>query len=238
MAEDGVEKTFRELIKLDIRRKEAGQPSQEQIDSIMREFFPSVRSNIIDELGERRSALLEYLTQYMNVQKNARKSLSKPFLCATFLEKNVSDECMDAARNANSGDSIEKFRFFFDFAIGLKMVLSRVVRAEDELSDRGEERRLKVAFYESKALNMPAGEAAEEYLHMRRDAVDSLTLLRKDPSGFLLLDSCVEKVKAGSDLPVDLYTKEYVVAGAELARDLYKKVYEIAEPLYPQQKQK
>jgi len=237
MAEYDAEKDYDERSKLAIRRNEAGNSSQEEIDYVMQKAFPLLRSDFIDGLGEPRRAF-EYLSKYkLDEQKNGT-SLSRPLLCAIFLLNNLSDKFMDTARHADSENNIEQFRFFYDFGIGSQLVLHSIFQAEEGLSDRGEDTRVSFLSHVSKKLSKTTGEMVEEYLRMKRDETDSLGLLREDPSGFLLLDSLVEKVKADSDLRIGLHTKKYVLAGAETSRDLYKKIYEIAAPLYPEKQSK
>lgn len=234
MVEDGFEKESRERINLRIRRDEAGNPSQEQIDYVMQEVVPLVRSGFIDGIGEPRRVFDDLSKFKLDEQKNGT-SLSRPLLCAyTLFLYEVCDKFIGLARRADSENDIEQFRFFFDFGRGSELVLHSIFGAEEGLSDRGEESRLEATSLASKMLDISTGEAAEGYLRMKRDETYSLGLLRQDPSGFLLLDSVVEKVKADSDFHIGLHTKEYVLAGAEVARDLYKKIYEIAAPLYPE----
>lgn len=229
-----VEGEFDEIIRLDGRRRDVGEPSREQIDFIKKNFIPMVRSRFIGGLGER-SRILDDLSQYrLDAQRIMGRSLSRPLLCASFSLDDVGEQCMDAARGADSENDIEKFRFFFDFAIGSRLVLKSISQAENELHDSGEDMRLKVASYTGSVLNRSTSEVAEKYLFMRKESADFLDFLRRDPSGFLLLSSLVEKVEAGSDLRIKHCTKEYVLGGAEISRDLYKELYGIAAPLYPQ----
>lgn len=239
MPEDNFERKADEELSLLKRRERAGIPSEEHISYVVQQNVPSVRSDIIARFrGEPNITLLKQLLERykLGVQKNVGVNLSKPFLCATFLSRSLGDHLTSEARNAFNENDMGKFRFFYDFLTGLKQSLDRPVRAEAELSDVGEEGRLKVVSYEGDRLKIPVEEQAEQYLNMREKDAESLKLLCKDDSGFLLMNDFAERVKTGSWHISAYQAKEYVLAGAELARDLYKELYEIAAPLYPQKK--
>lgn len=231
MAEDSVEGEFDKMIILTEKRKEAEKPSQEQINLVMQKKWPSLKSDIMCIFGEE-SEILKYFRQCKSgMEKNVRKRMSRPLLCATILNRHLTDWSIDEARVADSKGNKEKFIFLFDFAIGSQLVLTSIIRAEDELSDRGEDQRLQVSSYMNKTPNKPTSKMTKEYLYMKREDDGLLRLLLKDPSGFLLVDSLVKRAETDTAL-LDFCVKEYLLAGAETAGDLYKKFYKIAAPLY------
>lgn len=200
MPDDNFERKADQELSWFERRERAGIPSQEQITFLMQQNVLAVRSDIIASYtGEQNVALLKQLLgQYKSdVQKNMGISLSKPLLCATFLSSNVGYQLMSEARNAFNEDNMGKFRLFYDFSACLIQSLSRVMIAEAGLSDVGEGQRLKVVSYEGDRLKIPVTEQAQQYLHTKEEDAESLELLRKDHSGFLLMDDFVERVKAG-----------------------------------------
>lgn len=102
MSEDRVAREFDEAIKLSEERARFGKPSKEQIDFAMQQTVPSVRSEFISSFREKQKiALLKQDLQKFrsDVQRKWGLELSRPFLCATYLIKNMSDQFLDAARD-------------------------------------------------------------------------------------------------------------------------------------------
>lgn len=202
-----------------LERQQAGKPTQEEIDSVMRERIPQMQLEAVE--GYLKSK--ESLADLSELKSKAEKDISQTALCATFVLTELGIAYSESARQRFAEKDMRHFRFNFDFAAGAKAVADRVIAAEKEMAGKPDEFRA-------------VGGEANKYLDMRDEDHKSADLLQKDPTGFLLINDLISRVGQGTWPIAAFQAQEYFLAGAEIARDLYVRLYSTAVPLYPNTK--
>lgn len=239
MTEKNFEGTLGRLVGLKAIRKSVGEPSSEEIGK-MRGEFPKVKSVCENAIAISKDIILTSFSQN-------RTNFSIPGFCATVLVKQIRDRLLVKAEEIiNEIDinekNVEDFRYIFDLAFGFGLPLNRVLAAEGELSDGGEESRLRILAYQSENYGIPVTEEVDTYLFMKKFDSDALKLLIKDKSGLELIDDLINKIKSNSSVEdmgiTDGMSKEYVIAGAELARDIYRQLCQMIDPSVPPEQKK
>lgn len=218
-------------------RQRLGVPSEEVSISIMQQLYPAIVSKYTSLLTDKDLCLKGLMDSRMLHEKKGEK-ISRVRNCVSLVLGTVS---ISSERNAEKFiNSEESFKFFFDFSVGSRMPLESMLLAEDELIGEAENSRLEAVSRTGKVMDFSVADESEFYLFLKKEATGAVEMLKKDPTGFLLVDNCAKRIgdfsKSISVNPS--MSRKYMFAGAELARDLYKKVYEISAALYPQEKQK
>lgn len=223
----------RELIfELTVRRQYVSAPSKEEINKVLEKVANRLRYEALHVIIWDRQETLDFFDF-----EEPRVNRSKLALCAAVLKvvifKKSMEWAMKRAEKAFYADNESAFGFHFDFGMGLGSVFGILLATEAEIAGHADnvivEHQAQAERFLDQTLNLktsPGGQA-ENYVRAKRELAIDAELLKKDPTGFLLVDSYVSKLKQSSPDPHQ--TKEYVVAGAELARDLYKMLYEIVE---------
>lgn len=126
----------------------------------------------------------------------------------------------------------------YDVADGIEEAVSGIFAAEGEMAARGDEE-AKEAVSRSEELYDPASNAeyAQGYLIARALYAEAAELLKKDPTGYLLIEERVRQIHEDAISPEDAREKgqggwiypwqvsQFVAAGAEFGEKLYKRLY-------------
>lgn len=152
--------------------------------------------------------------------------ISCPILCFSFIE-GLSNMLIESSQNSLP----DAFILSFDAACGMDMVADCIELAEKTIGGKPDD------FIEE------LGERLPNLINKRKgQAHVCAELLKKDPTGFLLVDEVVCAIAGKEDallkdllpkLDVAQLIKEYVVAGAEAGAILYKRFYKLCPPPKP-----
>ncbi len=213
-----------------VARERVGKPTQEEVVSIMQEMLPQMQIGAVKDYlsnGEGLGDLSEFKSE---TKKSRRIDLSRAALCASFVLTQVGMSVFKLAEERFMDEDLVSFRFNFDFAAGVNAAAGIVLSAEEEIAGEADELRERLTLS-----NHPsAGEGANQYLNMINEDRKSAELLKKDPTGVLLIDDLIKRVeKETSPYMTPFQVKEYFLAGATTARDLYTRLYLTTAPLYP-----
>ena len=215
-------------------RQQVGKPTQEEVDWVMQEILPQVG---LIEAGESYSGSedgLSALSEYKSRrEQETGVPLSRTALCANFLLIEVGMPITEVSRKTYEDGHIKIFRFFFDFATGIKSAAGRIIAAENEIAGTEDDLRARVSW----EINPSVGEGADTYLHMKREDDKAAKVLIKDFTGFEIIDDLIARIKTKSFPHITPYQPtEYFLAGAEAAKTFYAKLYEMSGSLYPQKR--
>jgi hypothetical protein len=201
-----------------------GKSPDREVITVTRGLSPLFKSDLENEIFSDKTRAFDALSK-----NKAPGQISRPRLCAKLIQSSIDQVCMDRLEAARKNTDKTKFRFFFDFKAGMDLTLGSIPQAENQISGIAEEINSEVA----SRVSMP-DKYASAYLALNKEVAKYSQLIRKDNTGFKLLDIVIREIKARGSTYIDPnWSKSYVVAGAETARDLYRKLYAIAEPLYP-----
>ena len=203
-------------------RHMVGDPSPEEVEKITKSLFVPLKTRFTGNIVEREKTLLEAF------------SLSKESeSCLQFCVSNIlgiREYLINSAETFAGRGSMEKFRFYFDVASGMSIV-KKLIHAENELSDVGEENVFRTVAHYGKKFNLSENSTLQNYLYIKKINAESLKLLLKDNSGILLIDTVINKIKSSSREEISPLFGPYLSSGAELAEELYKKLYQMISPL-------
>jgi hypothetical protein len=222
---------------LSATRDKFGKPSGDEVKLVMELLHPRFEFLLNSEFFSIDAGNLGIFTE---VKKESEKvTMSRPRLCAASVRQYIDKRCADRIVAAQKAEKGNNFRYFFDFKAGVDMELSSIPKAENEISNPSINDKIRLDVLHSANVTDQAGEEAEAYLKLKEMEAEYPILLRKDSSGFLLLDHVVKKIEAKDSKFIDPnWSREYVIAGAKTASNFYKKLYATVEPLYPKQQPK
>ncbi|GEM_PF-3478397 len=123
----------------------------------------------------------------------------------------------------NKGN-VRAFRFFFDMGFGITITLGKLISTEDELYRDWDEEQAKIdSMLES--VGVSVSDRVNATLINKQFDKKRLEILKKDPTGFLVLDEIMNEFKpGGEDLPNSI-CEQYVLFGANIARNQYRAIY-------------
>lgn len=159
---------------------------------------------------------------------------SQSDLCTTYIATFVFEPYKQLAAEQLQQDDTAQFRFFYDFAMGIAEITSRLYGAEEARAGRTKEmfqeyREQAEGIFDEGHLDT----RADDYVVISGEAENADILFEEDPSGFLLIDRTLAELESwSSPLQYSSRSKEFTLAGAQLAAFLYKNSYEISEDLY------
>lgn len=211
------------------------------------------REDVHDDMGKPDGKVLaSMLTQWENLHTAILKSLfsepeetksnlslfkreiervggppSRPFLSASAIKSMTDSYVFTPAAEQRHRNNMTEFATLFDTGYGIDLVATGVIVAEETI--RGKANDTLLELLDNRIESLPRLKQVEIDLRFNQLA----NLLKKDPSGFLLVDSIVNRVKdpqTSRPVPIPPFlVKEFAIAGAEFGAKLYKKLYPLTD---------
>lgn len=222
----------REGLELSDYRKKIGKPSQQEIAAYTEKVFQPLREDAL-KIKNQMDEMRPYLTQLYEWHTSThRRNPARPTLIGHALLSTIHDQYQAQASNSFTRQDIPSFRFFYDIESGMTYSIGTIFQIEVEL--RGEVDNTYKGFLDymsNEGIEQSDSDNVNQYLKLRNNGQVAVDLLKKDPSGFTLVDFIVES----EDLPLNINLEgcpEYKKIGRELTRDLYKLIYPMTSHLY------
>ena len=226
-----------------IQREQVGkqyQPSRADVNMVMSEYYPSVRRTM-DAPRTNPHGFVEMLkTIKQNWTKTNETPPSKPLLASLPISERV-EWLMEVADNAIKQNNRLFYVFCYDVARGIDLTTKMISFAENAIKQGTDvvlEPESEVdEFLSSKdiGVNVSIGKQANTHLSLINDLADAVTLLKEDPTGYLLIEEAAKRARKQSNrfryppaLPSG-YVPEFTAAGADLAEQTYKAIYKLTD---------
>ena len=209
------------------QREGVGKPSKSEVARFINIVFPKPRQA---QLAYHRNEefILAALKPLKDAYDERGESASRVKLAATMVLQGNGTELRNFADKALRERQIPAYRFFFDLYYGLRTTMFTLLLAEREISGEAQSDIANAISTEGKILSMSVSEQVQRSLAYSREAERDSSLLKQDPSGFMLIDDYLTDLQKET---FSLLSEEYVMTGANLAADLYKSVYQISTNL-------
>ena len=226
-----------------IQREQIGkqyQPSRADVDMVMREYYPSVRRT----MDAPSTTPQEFVDMLRTIKQNWIKTNgtppSRPLLTSLPISERVK-WLMEVSDNAIKQDERLLYIFCYDAALGIDLTTHMIGFAENTIKQDtdivlGPESEVD-EFLSSKniGINVSVGKQVNAHLSLINDLADAATLLKEDPTGYLLVEEAAKRARKQSNrfryppaLPSG-HVPKFIAAGADLAEQAYKKIYKLTD---------
>lgn len=207
-----------------------GKPDGEVIASMLTQWEnlnEAILKSLFSEPEEAKSNLSLFKRKIEKVEGHQ----SRPSLSASAIQAMTDSYVFMPATEQRHRNNMTEFATLFDTGYGINLVATGVIVAEKTIQGRANDTLLELL--DNSIESLSPLEQVEIDLRFNQLA----NLLKKDPSGFLLVDSIVNLVKdpqtpRPEPIPPFL-VKEFVIAGAEFGAKLYKKLYPLTDQTTP-----
>lgn len=216
-------------------------PTQEQISTVRQSALQIIERAQEEEEAFHRMThnnpkLLQNMIDEHYKQELARGNhLSRPAQCSWFLTEKILARMQATALASLQRSNTSHFISTYDMSTGVYSVVTGILLAESSIKGNEEEFiRRNYAIEESMTGRIIPVETKEKELPViKAEANELALLLRKNPSGFGVVDNIVKKIKTETESPSDslrLYrihsnqVPEFVYYGAQYASRAYKEL--------------
>ncbi|KKR51226.1 MAG: hypothetical protein UT84_C0002G0087 [Candidatus Curtissbacteria bacterium GW2011_GWA1_40_16] len=200
-------------------------PSKAEVSDFIEKAEVSL-DELIQNLPQRRAETILELRELRQLKIQAQQSYSRPSLCVDLLRVSVSVPVIREAVDELEQDHKSNFSMLFDLSTGLGEPIGAVKAAEEMV--RGTDFAKLIATMGSTQGNHIATQA-EIYREAHARISEYADLLKADPSGFTVVDKCLQNLQAQSFTQSN---KQIVLVGAKYSAELYKAVYPLSEPVH------
>jgi len=160
---------------------------------------------------------------------------TRVLICAECVENAYAKNLLKFAQESLDREDPIGFSFYYDVVAGLETVIS-ALRIGETLKSGGED--IYVAEEVTRFENYFGSpdslvQSTEGFLHLKKDVTRFASLLRRDSSGFLLLDDILANIRndvIGPNLAFPVIP-DFFIEGVKLTQQVYKVVYPISEGL-------
>lgn len=165
------------------------------------------------------------------IKKSMPKTGSVNQTVIYFVLMNYHNTSFNLARLDYSRQNYHSFAFWLDITCGMGY-LNTISMGEDYLKGAADKILSDYIAEGSELLDIDISTGAESYLDLTQKSRNAALSLQKDPSGFLLIEEEIKKLKENpQEIAAKSQIPEFVIAGAEFAQKAYKQIYPIAKEI-------
>lgn len=211
-------------------RERVGKPPPEEVQVYLHTAFTPAMDEAAVAMKNPKNVRLRLDDFKADMLQETSQEPSLPDLCATYITTNIFEPYKTAAFESLQRNDIPSFRFFYDFAMGIAEVTSRIYEAEEQRNGRTQE-----LFHVSRDSIEQVIDAryldtrADAYVLVEERARTAAQVLEEHEDGFASIDEVLEELESGKPLESLAQSKDYVLAGARYATFLYKHSLRIME---------
>lgn len=212
-----------------------------EIKASFRGTIENTRIGTLDILRQESADFIGYLNDKNELIKKVNgKSLSLPFLLSRLIDEILVSHLENLALVSlsnfllKSKNPVDMWEFVarFDAHVGSQLIPSAITTGEYELLGEVDQKFIEARKEQkgSSESNSSFSDEVSLFLKIKARTKKAEDLLKKDPSGFLLVDECVRELTEDdlNSIPVLPYQdREFLLAGAIIARDVYKCSYSL-----------
>lgn len=189
-----------------VQREKIGgswQPSKREVFKIINELYPPIKTKMIEYPNTNPDDIVRVLNDIRFKLTTEPDGIppSKPLLVASTVLHNTAYKFQDYADIAIQRRDRLPFVFYHDVSFGIRHTLETIEIAEDTMrkgiDDSSSESEAN-EFFESVGVNIPVADQAERQMRMLTDSTDAVSLLKEDPTGYLLVEEAAKRLKGES----------------------------------------